>query len=646
MKAFIPLAALLTAANAALVEYTWNVRLRRSRDSLSPDCFTDRDLLLVNDMNPGPVLRANVGDTVRVTVINHSPTEAISIHYHGLSMMGQPYSDGTGTVSQCSTGPMQTAVNEFVVMDVGTHYWHGHTSLDRLDGLQGAIVIDDPNDLQEQALKEMYDDEVILFLQDWYHRAGASARAGLDSEPFIWIGNAQSFLINGMGYFDGCGGDTPDTSVCTANCSLENQAYSLDVEEGKTYRLRIINAASLVGINLAIAGHNLTVVEADGTITEPLEVPNLDVTVAQRYSVLLKADQAAASYWGTTSIRHRSSGPMGQFYVKYGDSEMPDEFDPLPAHPTWDDEEAGPELDSKLFTKDPSVYDTNDVLSVAAMNRSLVIVGTQVRRFEDNLLRWAANNVSMQFSAEPLIARVYEAVEWGASWPDTDIPGTVVVPDIPPLTWNYTETLQDEGVSTFNGENGVSIVKLVKGDVVDLVLQNARALNGVAEMHAWHLHGQSFWVIGQGFGTFDPATDPANYNLVNPLRRDTVTLWPNGWTAIRFKADNVGVWPFHCTMNAHSVMGMGFSFITSPDMLPPIPPGSLNCFKTSVAEIDAEQCQPAFDPPIYPSSPATDAPSSMATPAPVTATEDNSGGCIIQLGVAALALTLMAVVWM
>ncbi len=83
-------AALLTVAHAAVVEYTWHVRPHRSRTPYCPDCFTNRDLLLVDGMNPGPDLRANVGDTVRITVINHSPTEAIGIHFHGLPMTGQP----------------------------------------------------------------------------------------------------------------------------------------------------------------------------------------------------------------------------------------------------------------------------------------------------------------------------------------------------------------------------------------------------------------------------------------------------------------------------------------------------------------------------------------------------------------------------
>jgi len=45
--------------------------------------------------------------------------------------------------------------------------------------------------------------------------------------------------------------------------------------------------------------------------------------------------------------------------------------------------------------------------------------------------------------------------------------------------------------------------------------------------------GNPFYVVGYGFGTFDEETDPKSYNLVNPVRRDTVSLLPLGWTAIR-----------------------------------------------------------------------------------------------------------------
>lgn len=180
------MAATTAVVNAALVEYDWTITPRRSRPPLSPDCFIERDMLLVNDLNPGPEIRANVGDTIKVTWHNHSPSEGVTIHYHGLTMQDQPYADGTATVSACNVGPMQTFVQEFVADNAGTHYWHGHTSLDRLDGLQGAIIIVDPNDPDEQALQELYDEERVIFLQDWYHRPGPGIRTGKDQSVPIF----------------------------------------------------------------------------------------------------------------------------------------------------------------------------------------------------------------------------------------------------------------------------------------------------------------------------------------------------------------------------------------------------------------------------------------------------------------------------
>jgi L-ascorbate oxidase len=164
----------------------------------------------------------------------------------------------------------------------------------------------------------------------------------------------------------------------------------------------------LVAVNLAIANHTMTVVEADRTIVDPVEVANLDLTVAQRYSVLLEADQPAGSYWATTTVRPRNAGPMGYAHIKYGASVLPTEKDPLPDHPAWDDLLAGPEFDAKLFTKDTSAYDSSDVLS-SDPNRELIMVGNQARRSSDDVLRWTMNNVTMQFSAVPVIMQLHYA---------------------------------------------------------------------------------------------------------------------------------------------------------------------------------------------------------------------------------------------
>jgi len=144
------------------------------------------------------------------------------------------------------------------------------------------------------------------------------------------------------------------------------------------------------------------------------------------------------------------------------------------------------------------------------------------------------NNVTMRMSKVPLITQAYDAVASDSenTWPGTILPGTVVVPDKPPNAWNYTEPVQDS-VGVYNGDRGFSYIPLTENEVVEVVLQNALAFNGGAEMHSWHLHGNPFYVVGYGFGTFDEETDPKSYNLVNPVRRDTVSLLPLGWTAIR-----------------------------------------------------------------------------------------------------------------
>jgi laccase len=195
---------------------------------------------------------------------------------------------------------------------------------------------------------------------------------------------------------------------------------------------------------------------------------------------------------------------------------------------------------------------------------------------EPQLLVWSVNNISDIKSDEPLIGQAYrEAQESG--WP-TDLQGTRALPSEPPFVWDYTQNVTSpEGPGAPVGSREQVVIALEEGDIVEIVLQNARALNGVAEFHPWHAHGHSFWVVGSGEGSFDPATHPATYNLVNPVLRDTLNVWPLQWTAIRLVANNPGVWFFHCHIVSHQLMGMGFVLVTQPDVLEGPPESVLYC---------------------------------------------------------------------
>ena len=107
-------------------------------------------------------------------------------------------------------------------------------------------------------------------------------------------------------------------------------------------------------------------------------------------------------------------------------------------------------------------------------------------------------------------------------------------PVVPASPFNYTGTPPNNT----NVSNGTRLVVLQYGAAVELVMQGTAILT--AESHPFHLHGFNFFVVGQGFGNFDPAKDPAKYNLVDPVERNTVGVPTAGWVAIRFRADNPG----------------------------------------------------------------------------------------------------------
>ncbi|KAG0485599.1 hypothetical protein HPP92_009678 [Vanilla planifolia] len=129
-------------------------------------------------------------------------------------------------------------------------------------------------------------------------------------------------------------------------------------------------------------------------------------------------------------------------------------------------------------------------------------------------------------------------------------------PDRPPKPFNYT------GVPlTANLESslGTRLSRIRFNSTVELVLQDTNLLT--VESHPFHLHGYNFFVVGRGVGNFDPAKDPAGFNLVDPPERNTVGVPTGGWTAIRFRADNPGVWFMHCHLELHTMWGLKMAFV-------------------------------------------------------------------------------------
>ena len=94
--------------------------------------------------------------------------------------------------------------------------------------------------------------------------------------------NANATLINGLGRYGG----GPMSPLAVIN-----------VKEGKRYRFRIVGASCDPWFNFTIDGHPMTVIETDGTETQPLVVDSLAVYAGQRYSVVVTANQTVGNYW-------------------------------------------------------------------------------------------------------------------------------------------------------------------------------------------------------------------------------------------------------------------------------------------------------------------------------------------------------------
>lgn len=100
--------------------------------------------------------------------------------------------------------------------------------------------------------------------------------------------------------------------------------------------------------------------------------------------------------------------------------------------------------------------------------------------------------------------------------------------------------------------------------VVDIIV-NQRDI-GLA--HPFHLHGRKFYIVARGDGQITPDTvASANWNLGNPLRRDTLTIPSNSYAILRLITDTPGVWPIHCHIGWHLSEGKLAAMVVRPDAI-------------------------------------------------------------------------------
>ncbi|CAM0951149.1 unnamed protein product [Alopecurus aequalis] len=550
---------LAAVAHAKTVHEKWDV----SYQFAYPDCVR-KLAVTINGHTPGPTIRAVQGDTVVVTVKNSLLTENVAIHWHGIRQIGTPWADGTEGVTQCPILPGDTFEYKFVVDRPGTYMYHAHYGMQRSAGLNGMIVVSMPPGAGPDVAEPFaYDGEHEVLLNDWWHKSTYEQATGLASVPIVWVGEPQSLLINGRGRFVNCSSLGASCNATHPECSTPVFA----VVPGRTYRFRIGSMTSLSALNFEIEGHLMTVVETDGHYVKPFVVKNLNIYSGETYSVLIKADQDSNhNYWLASNVVSRKPGtPTGTAVLTYyGGRSSPRALPPTspPVGPVWND----------------TTYRINQSLATVAHpehvyppppgpDRIIMLLNSQNKI--DGRIRWALNNVSFSLPHTPYLVSLKDGLR-----------GTFD-PRPPPETYNHT-SYDVYGVQPNpNATSSDGLYRLAFGSVVDVVLQNANMLAANnSETHPWHLHGHDFWVLGYGVGRFDPAVHPATYNLKDPILKNTVAVHPYGWTALRWRADNPGVWAFHCHIEAHFFMGMGVVFEEGIKRVGKLPQEIMGCVST------------------------------------------------------------------
>lgn len=551
----------------------------------APDGFS-RQMLLVNGNSPGPVLEVDQDDWVVVNVYNHSPYNT-RMHFHGIEMMGTPWSDGVPGVSQQPIEPECSFTYKFKATQYGSYWYHAHYRGQIEDGLYGPIVIHprrgDPkpfnlisDDIDTvHAMVEAEHNVVPLVIADFVHLT-SDAKWDMTLAAMVEDSCYDSILFNGKGSVQCLLADeiaalvneaqktllgiVPGSTMTDKACLPASVLMALTGGQGNESALlpgtfsgceetegqvEVIRpsceddewiAIDIVGgINFAtgvvsIDEHDMWVYAMDGSYIEPQKVQAIVLTNGDRYSVMVKLDKP-----GDFKIRFNAvSAPQmisGHAILSVGGASGYEESDPYV------------NFVGAPLTKDVVFFDQNIAHPYPPdpIPQSADALFHLTMKVDGASYLWALNSSRLM------------PIDLDAREP------TLFHPD--PHEHNNV-TLSTK----FNSW-------------VDLVFF---ASVFPQPPHPIHKHGTKMYQIGSGVGPFkwdsvDEAIKeiPDQFNLVNPPRRDAFTSLPANdnvtWVVVRYHASNPGAWLLHCHINNHMLGGMMMVIQDGVDNWPVIP---------------------------------------------------------------------------
>ncbi|KAL3622819.1 Laccase-4 [Castilleja foliolosa] len=477
-------------------------------------CST-KPIVTVNDKFPGPTIYAREDDTLLIKVVNHVKYN-VSIHWHGIRQLRTGWADGPAYITQCPIQPGQSYIYNYTVTGQrGTLLWHAHILWLRAT-LHGAIVIL-PKLRVPYPFPKPQHERIIILGEWWKSDTEAVVNEALKSGLAPNVSDAHT--INGYP------GPVP-------NCS-STSGYTLGVAPGKTYLLRLINAALNEELFFKIAGHKLTVVEVDAAYVKPFQTDTILIAPGQTTNAILTAHKSAGKYMVAAStfmdtqivaVDNQTATATLHYTGTLSSSPATLTATPLRNATSVADNFTNSlrSLNTNTFpAKVPQKIDHSLFFTVGlGINKCPTCKAGNGSRVVANI-----NNVTFVMPTTALLQAHFFNISGVFT---TDFPAN------PPTPFNYTGT-PPAGMAT---TKGTKLYRLPYNSTVQVVLQDTGII--APENHPVHLHGFNFFAVGRGLGNFNGKTDPKNFNLVDPVERNTIGVPSGGWVAIRFRADNPG----------------------------------------------------------------------------------------------------------
>ncbi|XP_069129164.1 uncharacterized protein [Argopecten irradians] len=536
--------------------------------------------------------------------------EGVTVHWHGLYQKGTPWMDGVDMIGQCPISPGQSFTYRFIAEPIGTHWYHSHLSVQRTDGFAGAlIVLPRSRNRRSSDQNEKIEKEFVVLAQDWFHQSSIEL-----TQHFIWDlrryafgenatrcffasnirktdGGLAGFMLFQSGVVNGRGHNYPEWGDTPMYPVLPYETFV--VKSNRTYRFRLINSGNAFPLQVSVDKHKLELISTDGRDIRGVETDAITTVPGERIDFLLRTTSTPDNYW----FRVEANGA--------GKTKAIVQYESV--------EKEVPVSKEKTCTEDDWCTDINCMVQVYPSDTYRNCTKISDLRISPND---RARRSVPRAKNDGTFKEIFLSVHFQTVTDFAHINGkSFIKPTSALQTYpNMSEAIVDCDSSEIHCYLEVCfcthIIKVALGTTLQLVLVNPGPLVNESELglqHPMHIHGHTFHVLKTAYSHYNDSAISVSLNedilcdsvycdhpkwsndtwggdnipginLEDPPIKDTVLVPRHGYTVIRFTANNLGFWFFHCHIEIHQIMGMALILqVGDVDEMPPTPKNFPTC---------------------------------------------------------------------